>query len=353
MASSSDDWEGPLAEINKRWDEAMKVCGEDTLEKRKIYSDLELLRLEYVTTTTPAEVITEFNKARYRMSIPTKRNNTIGMYLRILSALLFVIAAAPWLVITLPLRLLHPLLRRLGVTNNNLPLDLAQRYFAAGLMAYSGVEVKWQGLKHIDVNSNTLGMFSHVSNLDAFCIATGPISFKWVGKKSAFFIPIIGWCAYAWGHVPIERGNLEKARASLKYAASYIREYGRSLGISPEGTRSRSGRLLEFKKGPFHLALELNIPITMMLVENAFQLWPPGQLFTSPGTVVVRVLPQISVIPGETVESLSKRVKQMFLVASAEECQEVPQCQTSWVVELLRVPLAYLLLWVLIKIFCG
>lgn len=174
-------------------------------------------------------------------------------------------------------------------------------------------------------------------------------AFKWVGKQSAFCLPIIGWLAYAWGHIPINRSNLEAARSSLSSAAAQIKEYGRSLGISPEGTRSRSGRLLDFKKGPFHTALALQLPITLLLIDGAFQLWPPGQLFTSAGTVVVRVLPPAHVKDGETVEELSKRIRRTFLKGYAEECTQRPQALSSWLFEVLRLPVMYFAAWMLLR----
>jgi len=48
------------------------------------------------------------------------------------------------------------------------------------------------GLENIDTYHSTVGMFSHGSNLDPFIVASGPLAFKWVGKKVLFRIPILG-----------------------------------------------------------------------------------------------------------------------------------------------------------------
>ena len=56
-----------------------------------------------------------------------------------------------------------------------------------------------------------------------------------------FFIPLIGWIAWLWGHVPIDRGNLKRAVRSLDSLEKQVIEYNLSIGISPEGKRSNTG----------------------------------------------------------------------------------------------------------------
>eukprot|EP01126_Amoeba_proteus_P038594 TRINITY_DN4033_c0_g1_i7.p1 TRINITY_DN4033_c0_g1~~TRINITY_DN4033_c0_g1_i7.p1 ORF type:complete len:147 (+),score=18.70 TRINITY_DN4033_c0_g1_i7:448-888(+) len=69
---------------------------------------------------------------------------------------------------------------------------------------------------------------------------------------------------------------------------------GRSIAISPEGTRSPSGQLINFKKGPFHLALSCKVPLSPILLYGPHDLWPPGQPVPIPGKVVVQFCPRIA-----------------------------------------------------------
>lgn len=88
-----------------------------------------------------------------------------------------------------PLRLLHPLLRRLGVRNGDLPVDCIARGYAQAIVTLVGVEVRVEGLEHVEASRaiaehGAVCMFSHTSNLDPFIIAASqPLACKWVGKK--------------------------------------------------------------------------------------------------------------------------------------------------------------------------
>ena len=63
--------------------------------------------------------------------------------------------------------------------------------------------------------------------------------------------------------------------------------------IAPEGTRSTTGQLLPFKKGPFYIWEDLHVPIVPLVVFGAFELFPRGQSMNSCGRVVVQVLPPL------------------------------------------------------------
>jgi len=118
------------------------------------------------------------------------------------------------------------------------------------------IRVEVAGREHL-LARPCIFMANHVSNLDP------PIVFPELPFRTAFFlkrslmkIPILGLGMRLADFVPVARdGRLESARESVKVG---IRVLGSGVNIStfPEGTRSRNGRLLPFKKGPFYLAME-------------------------------------------------------------------------------------------------
>ena len=68
----------------------------------------------------------------------------------------------------------------------------------------------------------------------------------------------------------------------------------RSIAIAPEGTRTLSGQLGEFKKGAFHLALEAKVPITPIICFGGYHLWHPKSILPQrTGQVTLRFLPPI------------------------------------------------------------
>ncbi|MGH9337285.1 MAG: lysophospholipid acyltransferase family protein, partial [Vicinamibacteria bacterium] len=67
--------------------------------------------------------------------------------------------------------------------------------------------------------------------------------------------------------------------------AARIAAEGASFLIAPEGTRSRTGDLLPFKRGGFHMALESQVPILPVTVVGAFELMPPGSFRIRSGRI--------------------------------------------------------------------
>lgn len=74
---------------------------------------------------------------------------------------------------------------------------------------------------------------------------------------------------------------------------------------------------MDFKKGAFHTALQVGVPITPLLLEGAYDLWPSGALFVSPGTTHVWFLEQIAVDPKtDNYNALATKVRRRFLEAN-------------------------------------
>ena len=72
-----------------------------------------------------------------------------------------------------------------------------------------------------------------------------------------------------------------------------MRVEGKSVCLSPEGTRSITDKLAPFKKGAFHLAMQAGVPIVPIVIHNSGDVQPKGDLLFHPGTVHVDVLPPV------------------------------------------------------------
>jgi|SRR5215204_1647480 len=88
------------------------------------------------------------------------------------------------------------------------------------------------------------------------------------------------------GFVPLERGNREQSLPAIERAAAALRE-GNSFLIFPEGTRSRTGELLPFKKGGFIMALGGQAPIVPVAIKGTRDAMRKGSLIIRPVTVTV------------------------------------------------------------------
>ncbi len=88
------------------------------------------------------------------------------------------------------------------------------------------------------------------------------------------------------GFVPLERGNRDQSLPAIERAARALRD-GNSFLIFPEGTRSRTGALLPFKKGGFIMALQAQAPIVPVAIKGARDAMKKGSLIIRPVLVSV------------------------------------------------------------------
>ncbi len=105
-------------------------------------------------------------------------------------------------------------------------------------------------------------------------------------------IPILVRVFDAAGFVPLERGNPDQSRPALEQAAVAIRE-GNSFVVFPEGTRSRSGELLPFKKGAMILAIKAQAPVVPVAVSGGRAAMRKGSPLIWPTTVTVEFAPPV------------------------------------------------------------
>jgi 1-acyl-sn-glycerol-3-phosphate acyltransferase len=115
-----------------------------------------------------------------------------------------------------------------------------------------------------------------------------PGSVRFVAKKELLSIPIFGQALRARGEIPINRTNLRDAFAAYDEAAERL-QAGLSAIVFVEGTRSRDGKLHDFKKGPFVLAIRAGVPIVPVFIEGTFEALPPGGWYVRRRPITLKI----------------------------------------------------------------
>lgn len=161
-------------------------------------------------------------------------------------------------------------------------VDWHKKVFAAGegtLECFGLEHVKDAARGKADVDAGKRAyvvMTNHQSLMDVpSVIATFPGRIRMVGKRELGEVPIWGHAMKAAGTVFVDRGNREQSIAALDTAKKQLRE-GTSIWIAPEGTRTRDGQLGPLKKGGFHLALQLGVPIAPAWITGTKAIIDPG-----------------------------------------------------------------------------
>jgi 1-acyl-sn-glycerol-3-phosphate acyltransferase len=136
------------------------------------------------------------------------------------------------------------------------------------------IDLEVLGREHLEPGHTYLVMSNHQSLYDI------PVLFHVIGanlrmvtKTELFKIPIFGPAMAAAGFIDIDRSNRDRAIESLAVARRKLAE-GTHVWIAPEGTRSKSGKLLPFKKGGFQLALETLQPVLPVTLRGTRDVLP-------------------------------------------------------------------------------
>ncbi len=172
--------------------------------------------------------------------------------------------------------------------------DECARRWSARMLEVAGVEVRISGYDGVPMDRPVVYVSNHQSWFDIWALASIlPGQTRFVAKKELQQIPVLGRAMRSAGHIYIDRQNRQAAFSAYEEAAAYIRK-GMSAVLFPEGTRSRTGDLLPFKKGPFVLALAAQVPIIPVYCAGTFTLLPKGTVRLDPHPIAIMFGEQIS-----------------------------------------------------------
>ena len=155
----------------------------------------------------------------------------------------------------------------------------------------AGIRVQVLGLEHLPAQPSIL-MSNHVSNLDPpILLPAIPGMTSVMLKQSLMKIPLLGTAMHMGKFVPVARGHSrEDAMRSVAAAAAALGA-GLHLVVFPEGTLSKDGQLLPFRKGAFFLSAETGAPIVPIVIRGTAAMMRRSSLKIYPGQATVEFLP--------------------------------------------------------------
>ena len=194
--------------------------------------------------------------------------------------------------------------------------NFSMSLFADVASALIGLNLDVKGEYHLWRHRPAVFVFNHQSQADVVIVARLlRRDVAGVGKKEIAKVPVLGQIMQLTGTVMIDRSDPQKAVASIRRMVDTIRIERKSIAIAPEGTRTVTTRLGEFKKGAFHLAMQAGVPVIPIVIRNAIDVSPKGDFLFHPATVAVEVLPPVDTSDwtAETIDTHVAEVRQLFL----------------------------------------
>ena len=229
-------------------------------------------------------------------------------YLRVLLAVL-------WFTLTSVLGLIYALF---FWGNLNIDRDYA-RVFSWGILKIFGIQVEVEGREHLEAAQPCIYIANHQSNLDMGTFGgIYPKQTVVIGKKELRWIPFFGLFFTAAGNVMIDRNKTTQALTGMSQAVDAIKSKQVSIWIFPEGTRNKAGKgLLPFKKGPFHMAMQADVPLVPLICSPLSHRVSWRERKIQGGVLKIRVLPPIFLknYSGKSMETIASEVRDLMLKA--------------------------------------
>jgi 1-acyl-sn-glycerol-3-phosphate acyltransferase len=193
-------------------------------------------------------------------------------------------------------------------------LDRIVDHWARMFLRIPPVTVVSEGKENVDLSRRYVVAANHLSMFDVpLLLEELPISGRYLSKKELFRLPLIGRAMRTIGIIEVDRQAGGSSRQAINEGVRVAAERGHSLLVFPEGTRSRDGNLLPFKKGAFRIAIDTGLPLLPVIIEGTDRISRPGSKVYRPGTVHIRILEPIetsTMTNRDDLGSLAARVEQ-------------------------------------------
>jgi 1-acyl-sn-glycerol-3-phosphate acyltransferase len=232
------------------------------------------------------------------------------MFVSLFVFAVIIVLAVPAAIILIPFTL---------ISGNVAPLYFAGCSIMSIAIRIGGITIRVEGRERIPSGQACIFMANHVSNLDPPALLPnlrGRTSIFL--KRSLMKIPVLGYAFRLASFIPVDRDGQAEAAQLAVADAQRVLAGGLHITTFVEGTRSRDGRLLPFKKGPFYLAKESGALCIPVSIYGSEKILPPGGLRVHPGVAHIVFHPPVNPADYATRDELSDAVRAAIASALPE-----------------------------------
>ncbi len=178
-----------------------------------------------------------------------------------------------------------PVLSYCRIRRNPKAALFVAKFLARMGLFIAGIRLQVTGLEKLDPQRGCVYVGNHRSHVDAVAVfRLIPADVRFLIKKEAYRIPMFSFAFRTMGMIEVDRTDPDDAAASIDRAVHEIQK-GRSVILFPEGTRSRTGEILPFKKGAFVLAIKSQAPVVPFTLIGADLALKPDTILLYGGNV--------------------------------------------------------------------
>src|SRR5579864_7615007 len=219
-----------------------------------------------------------------------------------------------WAVSGVHFFVLCSLLVLLGMVVDPRKNDWPQRVFFRNILRLAGVRLAVHRSHGFDPKRTSLFVCNHVNIFDPFVTYSAiPQFVRGFELESHFKVPIYGWMMGRFGNVPVPDTPSREGLEIMTMRAREALDSGISLIAFAEGSRTRDGRVHEFKKGIFKIAQRYGIPIVPMSIVGSYEFFQTGNWMLYPGKITVYLHDTIETarIGRADIDALRRRVQEI------------------------------------------
>jgi len=179
---------------------------------------------------------------------------------------------------------------------------VAKAWGKAGLFL-SNTKLEIENIENVPKKPPYMIVFNHGSNFDIFALFLLPQAYRAVMKKEILYLPFFGLIAVLYGHIPIDRKNLKKAKNALAKVKSKFERYPIFMAITGTRVKNEDFMKKKLKKGPVITAIQNNIPMLPVTVLNADKVHLRGFRPLMPGLTIKLVVHQVIPVDNYSLEN--------------------------------------------------